>query len=173
MKPVDQTIFKKDLGDCARACIASIFDCPIEDVPNFWEQTQDADTFWRLNNEWLSEKKGFRLVPIAIETGSEHILGGVLCIAIGRTGRGSEDHAVVWRDGIVHDPNPSRTGLVGDPDVFVLIVPVNHDEAFWFSGLLEAAVKTLRDNRHLTDGDECTLRELRDVVFKIKPDWEA
>lgn len=125
MKLVDQTIFEKDLGDCARACIASIFELTIKEVPNFWEHTHDADTFWRLNNEWLSDKKGCRLFPVALAEGSEHLLSGVLCIAIGRTRRGGEDHAVVWRDGIVHDPHPARSGFSDDPEVFVLIVPLN------------------------------------------------
>ena len=39
--------------------------------------------------------------------------------------------------------------------------------------LLEAAIKTLKDNLHLCDGDNCTLRELRDAVKKIEPSWEV
>ena len=37
--------------------------------------------------------------------------------------------------------------------------------------LIEAAIKTLNDNLHLCDGDVCTLRELRDAVAGIAPDW--
>lgn len=37
--------------------------------------------------------------------------------------------------------------------------------------LIDAAVKTLNDNLHLCDGDVCTLRDLRDAVVKIVPDW--
>ena len=37
--------------------------------------------------------------------------------------------------------------------------------------LIDASVKTLNDNLHLCDGDVCTLRDLRDAVAKIVPDW--
>ena len=37
--------------------------------------------------------------------------------------------------------------------------------------LLSAAIKTLNDNLHLCDGDVCTLKDLRDAVAKIRPDW--
>jgi hypothetical protein len=38
--------------------------------------------------------------------------------------------------------------------------------------LLYAARNTLVENLHLTDGDDCTLRELRDAVAAIDPEWE-
>ena len=37
--------------------------------------------------------------------------------------------------------------------------------------LLSAAIKPLNDNLHLCDGDVCTLKDLRDAVAKIRPDW--
>ena len=37
--------------------------------------------------------------------------------------------------------------------------------------LIDASVKTLNDNLHLCDGDVCTLRDLRDAVAKIVPNW--
>lgn len=38
--------------------------------------------------------------------------------------------------------------------------------------LLDAAIKTLQDNLHLCDGDNCTMKSLRDAVSKIVPNWE-
>jgi hypothetical protein len=38
--------------------------------------------------------------------------------------------------------------------------------------LLSAARNTLMENLHLTDGDDCTLLELRDAVAAIDPEWE-
>ena len=122
MKPVDQIVFKEGLGDCVRACVASIFEFPIEEMPNFWEQTQDGATFWRLQNEWLSRERGFRLVPLALNPGYEYLLDGMLCIAVGNTVRSSEVHAVVWKDGLVHDPHPARTGLSGEPEIYVFLI---------------------------------------------------
>jgi len=45
MKPAMQTIFDDVYGDCFGACVASIFEFPIEEMPNFWEQTQDVSEF--------------------------------------------------------------------------------------------------------------------------------
>jgi len=39
--------------------------------------------------------------------------------------------------------------------------------------LLSAAKKTLNDNLHLCDGDDCTLKDLRDAVAAIDPEWEG
>ena len=41
MKPVDQTDWTPKTGDCFRACVASIFELPIESVPNFMEEGDD------------------------------------------------------------------------------------------------------------------------------------
>ena len=38
--------------------------------------------------------------------------------------------------------------------------------------LLTAAINTLKANRHLADGEECTLKELRDAVATIRPGWD-
>lgn len=37
--------------------------------------------------------------------------------------------------------------------------------------LLLAAINKLRENMHLTEGDDCTLKELRDAVETIEPNW--
>ena len=38
--------------------------------------------------------------------------------------------------------------------------------------VMTAAVKTLNDNGHLADGDQCSLFELREAVAKVNPHWE-
>ena len=35
MKPIEQTIFGFERGNCMQACIASIFEVPLDDIPNF------------------------------------------------------------------------------------------------------------------------------------------
>jgi hypothetical protein len=125
MTPVDQIEFRPGLGDCGRACLASIFGFTINEMPNFWEDTQDASTFWKLQNSWIDKNHSHRLIPIAIAPGHEDLIDGLLCIAVGRSNRSDEEHAVVWKNGIIHDPHPSRAGLHGDPECFVLIVPID------------------------------------------------
>jgi hypothetical protein len=124
MKCVDQIIFEDKKGDCLRACLASILEFDIEYIPNFWEQTEDTHEFWNLLNEWTTENIGYKCIPIFLEDAFDDILKDVLCIAIGRTGRGNEEHAVVWCNKLIFDPHPERKGLVGDPDTYVILIPI-------------------------------------------------
>ncbi len=125
MLPVDQIVFKENLGDCFRACVASIFEFPIEDMPNFWENTQDCSEFWDLNNEWLSVNKGCRCISFVFNDDERHFIDGLLCVAQGKTKRGNEDHAVVWQDQMIHDPHPTKAGLSERPDTFTLFIPID------------------------------------------------
>lgn len=125
MKPVDQKIFDNEYGDCFRACVASIFEFPIEDVPNFWKQTQDISEFWKLNNKWVKENCGLKTITIQVSSKDLHVVEGVLCIACAKSPRGNVDHAVVWRDKIIHDPHPSRLGLAEEPDTFTIFLPTD------------------------------------------------
>lgn len=62
MKPVEQEILGGDSsmpgvpGDCLRACICSIFELPIRDVPHFAAE----DDWYGALNRWV-EGRGFRL----------------------------------------------------------------------------------------------------------------
>ena len=125
MKPVNQTIFDDVLGDCFRACVASIFEFPIEEMPNFWEQTQDVSEFWALNDRWITGKTGCRCVSFCFEEKDLHFVDNILCIACAKSPRGDMDHAVVWKNGVIHDPHPSNAGLAEDPDTFTLFIPIN------------------------------------------------
>uniref|UniRef100_A0A6H1ZVF7 Uncharacterized protein n=1 Tax=viral metagenome TaxID=1070528 RepID=A0A6H1ZVF7_9ZZZZ len=124
MKPVYQTIFGDALGDCFRACVASIFEFPIEDMPNFWEHTQDVEEFWKLNDSWISKNKGYRCISFQFDPEDRHLVDGILCIACAKSPRGDMDHAVVWLDGVLHDPHPSSDGLAEEPDTFTLFIPL-------------------------------------------------
>lgn len=125
MKPVNQTIFDDTQGDCFRACVASIFEFPIKDMPNFWEQTQDTTEFWKLNNDWISKKTECRAISLEFRKQDRHLVNGILCIACAKSPRGDVDHAVVWRDGMLHDPHPSNAGLAEEPNTFTLFILID------------------------------------------------
>jgi hypothetical protein len=127
MKKVYQIVFNDGTGDCFRACVASIFELSIEEVPNFWEQTQNVDDFWELNDKWISDNMGFRAITFRFIEEDKHLTDGILCIACAKSprGNGKVDHAVVWRDGIVHDPHPSGVGLAEAPGAFTLFIPLD------------------------------------------------
>lgn len=108
MKPVTQTKFGGEEGNCLQACLASILEIDIEEIPWF-----GADAFWvDRKNEWLAQ---FDLAAIDIDVSSSYkgnwkYLGYHLIN--GPSPRGDFWHAVVGKNGrMVHDPHPSGDGL--------------------------------------------------------------
>ncbi len=120
MKPIDQTTFGKGKGNCFAACIASILEVGIDEVPNFVCEYKNwvGETL-----KWLN-KRGFTGMFL---TGSEEGVAfrpDCYHVVTGPSPRGDFLHAVVGRgDSLVHDPHPSREffskGKVAD--VFVII----------------------------------------------------
>ena len=112
------------LGDCYRACVASLLDLPTGEVPHFTEEAERADPdvghhgAWGAANRWL-KPRGFVLVYVRVELGVLLAPMGVVCIAHGQSPRGDFGHSVLWCPAlaeIVHDPHPSRDGIVGLPE---------------------------------------------------------
>ena len=121
MKPVNQTLFGDgsegtDYGNCFIACLATILEYPLRKIPHFCE---DKKHWFQHCNIWLSE---FGLsffecrftAPAEVEISyfsnhwGYHLIGG-------ESPRGIQ-HWVVGKEGkIVHDPHPSKTGLIGEP----------------------------------------------------------
>jgi hypothetical protein len=134
MKPVDQTLFgpRKNgaVGNCVSACIASLLELPIADVPYFMGTDADPDDFWKKRvNLWLGPR-GLSLVHVKVSRTFSQWPPG-LFILMGRSPRGL--HAVVAKGGemrasslriIAHDPHPSRTGLKS-VDGFAVLVPLD------------------------------------------------
>lgn len=148
MKPV----YQADDSDCMRACIASIFELPLERVPFFGEAAikdikdrdhmtdeeksraalQQADDF----SAWLKEC-GLDVEYIsdpdwALERGAKVArMPWGLCIGDGKSPRGPWAHATVWDAGdgkdrkMVHDPHKSGAGLEGRPYIFTCFLLVD------------------------------------------------
>ena len=130
MTPADQTTFGVDRypyapGDCLSACVATLLDVKVSDVPIFLDERDPYDGIWleRLDR-WLADHHGLHVSQIEIDVSSPEELSlfapdfpYVLC---GTSIRG-RDHAVVAIGGeVVHDPHPSRTGLVRGLRMIVL-----------------------------------------------------
>ena len=49
--------------------------------------------------------------------------------------------------------------------------PLAEQELQRYEALLAAAMLTLKNNGHLCDGDDCTLKELREAVEAIGTAW--
>ena len=130
MKPVRQTRLAgtdgETPGNCFQACLASIFDVPLEDVPD-WKDRIDAyrgdkrtpkcrDRTWQQHwmdvQHWLRD--AFQLTMLEVKAGS--IQGfdmheECLSIATGRSRRGTLHACVARGKEIVHDPHPKNEGL--------------------------------------------------------------
>jgi hypothetical protein len=127
MTPVDQLHLHNsedqnaEKGDCFRCCVATLLDMPASEVPHFCGLPAPS-----IN--WVPRLQGW-LAPLGllyIEVADIHPCWLVssrrpLVIAGGKSPRGEFGHSVVGevsRDGfrLIHDPHPSRAGIVGDPE---------------------------------------------------------
>jgi len=125
MRPVDQTTYGIHDGNCFSACLASILEISIEDVPLF------LGPYWDDFLPWLADRglsaslyRRDELVPHGFA-----IAGGPSQRFAGRM------HACVAYNGIViHDPHPSRDGLPSGVTEYVVIHGPRR-EPMWFSGV--------------------------------------
>lgn len=118
MKPVDQTTFGFPGGNCFSACVATLLGLSIDDVPYFME----PDDWFQGFLDWLAPR-GWWAVTFKLVRGGWSPPDGALVILGGESPRGP--HACVGRGRrVVHDPHPSRDGLIAVEDV-TLLIPMN------------------------------------------------
>ena len=114
------------LGDCVRACIASVLDLPREEVPHFLLKPDGTpcEAWWLQFHRWCRER-GFFPVTVKWKDINGHYWwwdSDQCYIVFGQSPRGQFQHAVVYQDTkLLHDPHPSREGIVGDPDEILLL----------------------------------------------------
>lgn len=121
MRAVDQTISSHVNGNCFEACVASILELPLDEVPTFVggnsEEWFEAFAAWMATRghaaAYLPHAPGMRPIGYHIGASDFHSVDGV------RTA-----HAVVALDGtVVHCPHPSRAGLTQPIRYWTLILP--------------------------------------------------
>ena len=120
MKPVMQKYIssKKEYGDCWRACLASVLECDIEKFPHP-KKDEDWDTYYLKVFDAL-EKLGFQWIGYTAQNADAEVFESKdtdgFIIAVGKSPRSTKriryNHAVVWKNGIVHDPHPDNTGIL-------------------------------------------------------------
>lgn len=126
MTPVDQLVLHDPpaLGDCLRACVASVLDLPGQEVPHFVQigadvhgDTEDDGVAWYQEMQRFLAAHGLDVLWCSIDQVDEYLPWSVMdvCMLQGPSPRGDFSHIVVGRpDGtILHDPHPSRDGLAG------------------------------------------------------------
>ena len=118
MKPVMQTDETFETGNCGEACLASILEIKLSDIPPLHnpEDPTDGHTYCKNLREFVSQF-GLSYIDLAMNEGHkpEEFFKDCWVIATGLSPRATEGwhrHGVVWRNGkIVHDPHPSNAGL--------------------------------------------------------------
>ena len=125
MIPVFQTTFGFPHGNCFAACLASILELPIADVPNFCDGDNPR---WKADClEWL-RPFGLYLLSVALpdDFPADQMPAGYHVMS-GKSPRGKFNHSVVGFAGkMVHDPHPSGDGIDGpitEYDFFVSLDP--------------------------------------------------
>lgn len=134
MIPVYQDRFGKPLGNCFAACIASIFELPLRNVPDFAKINLNEDG--TDNGDWYAAAwdfcvaRGFELhyrYSKSREDGTsgiDWIEGAYPYHLIGGTSPRGLSHSVVGYKGkIIHDPHPEGGGLSPVSD-FGFLVPI-------------------------------------------------
>jgi hypothetical protein len=120
MRPLEQTILAPPDGNCFAACVASVLEMPLDDVPNF--VGQDWFQQWQV---WLA-KRNLQLLTFTIGPYDEWRPSGYALLGA-QSPRGDFLHSVVCRDGkIVWDPHPQRDMGVGewrDWTIFAVLDP--------------------------------------------------
>ena len=100
-----------------QACVASLLELPLEDVPHF-----------PINGQFLALErylKQFDIRPVGLPIGTIHPYN-VYYISTGVSDRGLR-HAVICKDGLmIHDPHPNGTGV--DPDIDYFFLRMFHGE---------------------------------------------
>lgn len=104
MTPVDQTTFGPEGGNCFSACVASILEIPITQVPFFME----PDEWWPGFVEWCRR----RGVAAQFYYADEHVPAGYSIAGGYSPTDPMQGHACVAHDGdVIYDPHPARLGL--------------------------------------------------------------
>jgi len=135
MRPVDMTIFHdppRSYGNCYSACIASILELPIESFDEFhrlysaWGVLHEAGekVSWEVRTAHVSEiQERTGHIPIHVQFGGDTIVPLGWSIANGPAERGVDHSCVALNGTIIHDPHPSRAGLISIED-FEILLPI-------------------------------------------------
>ena len=113
MKPVDQTLFRpsagRAAGNCWQAAVASLFELELAQVPNFMDGDYEPDSTEPFER-YVAWCRSFGFTVVTCDQPVFDALG----IGTGKSPRGDFLHAVVTLGTeVVHDPHPSRAGVVG------------------------------------------------------------
>ena len=119
MNKVFQDKFDKD-GNCFSACLASILEIPLSEVPNY----QEENGKWYFNyKRWLQQ---FDCDFLSLQNWGKETIGfapKVYAIVSGTSPRGLTHSVIYFEHKMVHDPHPEGGGVKDITD-WIYIVPI-------------------------------------------------
>ena len=121
-RPTLQTTFGED-GNCMSACIATLFNISIDDVPIHYEENWLVDM-----SVWMSEKFGKYMVCCRfeeIEDATKFLCGSMMITGVDSPHPQVERHSVITRDGeVIFDPMVGETSrpLIKDEDPAFFVI---------------------------------------------------
>lgn len=149
MKPVMQTLFGNEKGNCMQACLASLLELALDQVPNFVEYRS------RWHDKYVEFCRSYGVYPLyfpaeAVE--SPEVFQGYYDLSV-ETER-SLLHSVIAKDGqIIHDPYPGGstiTKIVGYT-IFVSLLDPEISSPFSRNGGNKAATVRQKALRPATE----------------------
>lgn len=123
MKPVFQTRYGKENGNCFQAAVASLFELELKEVPDFCNEHSTATEEWyEAFVEWL-RKRGYTARCIFE---NDLTVGNYkdCYLLVGGKNKEGINHCVIYKNGeVVHNPNKNCSGI--KPETIDLIFPLN------------------------------------------------
>ena len=129
MIPVMQTFTHGERGDCLRACVASLLELPIEDVPNFAAIPGDGkwfndekDGLWYFLLRHGAEYCGVQNPEKAMELSPG--IDGYFIATVKSVNFSGKEHALIFQGReLAHDPSPIKKwqGSLADVRGFYMI----------------------------------------------------
>lgn len=137
MIPIQQTIIDPKDGNCFQACLASVLEIGLEDVPHFLR------LYGRLNmlseaRQWMAKYYGMTILTVDLTGPKKGVImrpithGTIMLVSGASKTFAGENHVVVGRIindlneyEMIHDPNPSGQGIDGDPLYYYFLTAVD------------------------------------------------
>lgn len=120
MIAVDQTMFydKGEVGNCVQAVTASILELKLEDVPHFVKDQPGSDWYETWENFMMTHrgKKPIMLIP----PWEKPPIPIGYYLASGNSERNCKHIVIMYEGNVVHDPHPSKVGLLDIEAVFIV-----------------------------------------------------
>lgn len=122
-------------GNCFQVCMAALLGLPLAEVPHFYDTDEPVEIQQAAIQRWLHQRGwfwfclGWDWVRDQIKAETPPFPRHALLIVSGTSPRGNWAHAVIGRVHatgweLVHDPHPSKAGIVGEPHYVEIIAPL-------------------------------------------------